>query len=168
MLLICIYTPQRREKKLSSYLAGIRSRDEQFQGLSFKFCQSCIAVLTPYPPFTARRASTAWCWRSCPKPRGAAQRTRRLSPNPWGDGPRWSREGPRWGDSGAWGWGTSGARHGACSFWHGTCTGAGGLLISFTAPCVREEGARFGWRCVRHLWAHKRVTNKPLINILNI
>lgn len=153
---------------MSSYLAGIRSRDEQFQGLSFKFCQSCVAVLTPYPPLAARRAPTARRWGSCPKTRGAAQRPRRLSPNPGRDGPRRSREGSWRGDSGAWGRGTSGARHGACSFWRGTCAGAGGLLVSFTAPCVRKEGARFGWRCVRHLLAHKRVTNKPITNMLNI
>lgn len=149
---------------MSSYLAGIRSGDEQFQGLSFKFCQSRVAVFTPYPSFTAGRASTAWGRWSCPKTRGAAQRTGWLGPNPWRNGSWWSREGSWWGNSRARGRGTSGARHGACSFWCGTCAGAGGLLISLSAPCVREEGARFGWRCVRNLW----VTKEPLINVLNL
>lgn len=140
----------RRQK--SFYLAGIRSRDEQFQGLSFQLCQPSVAVLTPYPSFAARGTSAAWGRWSCPEAGGAAQGTRRFSPDPRRDGPRWSREGPWWGNSWAWGRGACGAWHGAGSLWGGTCTGAWGFLVGLSVPCVREEGGRFGWRSVRHLW----------------
>lgn len=134
------------------YLAGVRSRDEEFQCLSFQLRQPSIAVLTPYPSFTTRRTSTARGRRSRPKTRGATKRTRWSCSNPWWDGPWRARERSRWRDSWAWWWGACGAGHGAGTLWCRTCAGACGFLIGLSAPCVREKWGRLGRRSVRHLF----------------
>lgn len=140
-----------KSREFGFYLAGVGSRNEQFQSLSFQLRELSIAVLTPYHSFTSRGASTAWGRRSGPKTRGATQRTGRFSPNPWGDGSRRSGEGARRGDPWARGRGARGAGHGAGSLGGRTCAGAGRFLISLSVPRVWKEGGRFGWGGVGHL-----------------
>lgn len=174
-----LYSAQQiiKSREFSYYLAGVGSRNEQFQSLSFQLCEPSIAVLTPDHSFTARRAPAAWGRRSSPKTRGAAQRAGRFSPNSWRDGPRRSREGPRWGDPWAWGRGARGARHGAGSLWGRTCARAGGFIISFSVPCVWKERRRFGWGSIRHLgkkgrmkrtWHWKRIRSRIKLLLMPI
>lgn len=148
-----LYSAQQiiKSREVSCYLAGVGSRNEKFQSLSFQFCEPSIAVLTPYHSFTARWASTAWGRRPSPETRGAAQRAGRFSPNPWRDGSRRSREGARWGDPRAWGRGACGARHGAGTLWSRTSARAGSFIVSFSVPRVWKERRRFGWGRIRHL-----------------
>lgn len=140
-----------KSREFRFYLAGVGSRNEQFQSLSFQLREPSIAVLTPYHSFTSRGASAAWGRRSGPKTRGATQRTGRFSPNPWRDGSRRSGEGAWRGDPWAWGRGARGAGHGAGSLRGRTCARAGRFLVSLSVPRVWKEGGRFGRGGVGHL-----------------
>lgn len=133
------------------YLAGVGPRNEQFQSLSLQLHQPSIAVLTPNHSLTPWRTPAARGRRPRPKTRGAAERPRWPSADPWGNGSWRSREGSRWGDPRAWRRGAGGAGHGASTLRGRACAGAGGFLVGLAVPCVREKRCRFCWRCVRHL-----------------
>lgn len=146
----------KNKKHPGLYLAGVWTRNEQFECLSFQLSQSSVAVLTPDHPFTARGASTARGRRSRPKAWGPSKRTRGPCADARRGGSWRSREGP-WGwDPRAWGRSTGGAGHGASTLWGRAYAGAGGFLVGLSVPRFREKGGSFCWWSVRHLRKHRQ------------